>query len=424
MLGIKTKIQNSKLYYKYWEIPRIERLHNHVISAIRKKNVANVLFIASNLPMWRYQNLFTILNSDLRFNAKILLVPFAGPIAEQENSLERLRAYFDKLKIPYIDTTLPEYSNLNVRKDFSPDIMFYQQPYGDSYDCNKYECIHFYDKLLCYYPYSHWMIKEPFGYNTRYHNLAWKIFQSDIVNYRNAQEMAYNNASNVVVVGAPNADNFLRNEFNDVWKIKDRSIKRIIWAPHFTIFPSTGTYVTHSCFLEIAENMLSLAKDYTDKIQIAFKPHPELKTRLYQHPNWGKKRADLYYEEWDKISNGQLEDGDYIDLFMTSDAMIHDCSSFTIEYHFTNNPVLFISKDIDAFRSTLNEVGKDAIDLHYKATGIEEIKAFIDNVVLFGKDRKSEDRSEYIRRYLIPPFGKTVAENTYNDIVKSLFEQD
>ena len=48
--------------------------------------------------------------------------------------------------------------------------------------------------------------------------------------------------------------------------------------------------------------------------------------------------------EWESLSNAQLETGKYVDLFMTSDAMIHDCGSFTIEYHYTLKPVMYLVK--------------------------------------------------------------------------------
>lgn len=61
-------------------------------------------------------------------------------------------------------------------------------------------------------------------------------------------------------------------------------------------------------------------------------------------PYGEKRKTDRYYSEWESLSNAQLETGKYVDLFMTSDAMIHDCGSFTIEYHYTLKPVMYLVK--------------------------------------------------------------------------------
>ena len=63
--------------------------------------------------------------------------------------------------------------------------------------------------------------------------------------------------------------------------------------------------------------MIEIALLYKDKVQIAFKPHPLLKEKLIKL--WGAQATDDYYRKWDNLPNGQLETGDYVDLFKTSD---------------------------------------------------------------------------------------------------------
>ena len=68
-----------------------------------------------------------------------------------------------------------------------------------------------------------------------------------------------------------------------------------------------------------AADMVELAKKYQDSIQFAFKPHPVLKFRLINI--WGEQKTEEYYKLWETMPNTQLETGDYIDLFLTSDAL-------------------------------------------------------------------------------------------------------
>jgi hypothetical protein len=48
------------------------------------------------------------------------------------------------------------------------------------------------------------------------------------------------------------------------------------------------------CFLE-------LASIYSNRIQIAFKPHPLLRVKLEQDPKW-KSKKPAYYSTWDERS--------------------------------------------------------------------------------------------------------------------------
>lgn len=68
----------------------------------------------------------------------------------------------------------------------------------------------------------------------------------------------------------------------------DKSRKRIIWAPHFSI--SDGGCLNYSTFLSIAEELLEFIKNTQLPVQMAFKPHPLLKSQLYNYSSWGKEK--------------------------------------------------------------------------------------------------------------------------------------
>ena len=173
-------------------------------------------------------------------------------------------------------------------------------------------------------------------------------------------------------------------------------------------------------FLFLNEAMLRLAEKYKSILTFVFKPHPRLLTELYNHPNWGKERTDAYYKQWRDLPYTRLESGNYISLFLESDAMIHDCGSFSVEYHYTQNPVLFFTNDLASIKGQLNELGLAAINAHYIGSSIGDIEAFIENVVIKGEDPMKQKRKAVYDQYLVPPNGKTAAENIYDDLVKSL----
>ena len=169
----------------------------------------------------------------------------------------------------------------------------------------------------------------------------------------------------------------------------------------------------------MADFMLEFADKYADKIQFVFKPHPRLLTELYKHDDWGKDRTTRYYAEWETRKNTQLEEGDFIDLFMTSDAMIHDSGSFCVEYHYSGNPVMYIAENFEEQLTEKGEFGKLAMRLHYVGKCKEDIVNFIENVILHGNDTMRQERKNFYKKYLLPPNGKSVAENTMDVFLKT-----
>lgn len=367
--------------------------------------------------MWRYQGIYELMKKDDRFHVNIILVPFKDFSQEQQtNSISKLRSYFDKINISYIDSTLGNF----LIEDLQPDIMFYVQPYGSEY-ISKYNSLNFTDRLLCYLPYGVGTVHTEWTLNTRFLNLAYRLFYDTAVFRDEARKYCYNRGKNVEIVGNVNSDRFLNAEHEDVWKPQDKAKKKIIWAPHFSIEKEFELH--RGSFLWLYDVMLQIATDYKQKVQIAFKPHPRLKSVLYDFPEWGKERTDRYYELWNEMENTQLEEGDFVDLFMTSDAMIHDSGSFIVEYHYSLKPVLFTTKVWQENISILNDFGKQALSVHYIADSCKGVRDFIDNIVLKGVDPMYIKRKNFFDSHLLPPIGKTVASNVLNNIIGAIWQQ-
>ena len=208
-------------------------------------------------------------------------------------------------------------------------------------------------------------------------------------------------------------ENLMHQDYKavDVWKPQEKKKKRIIWAPHHTV-----DYLFNSSnFLTYSEEMLRLAEKYKEEIQIAFKPHPVLKFKLINI--WGLEKTEEYNSRWANMENGQIEQGDYIDLFMTSDAMIHDSVSFTAEYLYTGKPVLFQIKEKQVLEE-FNSFCRMCIEKHYHAYSIEETEQFIREVVIGGKDPKKAEREQFYKQYLYPKDGVMPSDKIF-EILKN-----
>ena len=408
--------------YRFILIPQANRGHKRRIRAIRDRGTARVAFIMSSLPMWRFQGLYDLVKQDSRFQLLRAIYPFPTYTEEQKvSSVKQILDYCEERGMPVINLSSERNPGTTLKEGFNPDIVFYPQPYNDLF-LNDLDNQFFSDRLICYIPYAMLTAKESWAYKNRLNNIAWRVFFQSSIRKEEAVKVLYNAGRNIRVTGEPLADLFNGAADKDVWKKQDTLKKRVIWAPHFSI--TEGGYLHRDSFTWLSETMREIARQYQDRIQFAFKPHPRLKSVLYELPDWGKDRTDAYYESWANGSNTQLETGNYIDLFKTSDAMVHDCSSFSVEYHFTEKPVLFLSSDLSGVLDKLNDFGREAILVHYQGQTKEDIVSFLEDIVLSGNDPRVDERRHFKEKYLSKPGSRSVAENIYYDLLTSLgFEE-
>lgn len=408
------------LWLHLWQYRATERRHRRLVEQLRQEQrPLRVVFIAIDVAYWRYQHVYELMQADSRFQPTIVLSPCLGH-AHQEQEMERLRKYFEARSISFVDYDFSD-KPFDIRGQLNPDIIFFPQPY-EHLLCKEHDCLNFYDRLPCYMPYAFWMSTGKLSYDLHFHNRAWRLYYSTQLHLEEAQKVATNHGKNVRVVGYANADDFLRPHHESPWRRLSDGKKRlrIVWAPHYSIIAENSALPPRANFLWMADLMVTLAREYSDKIQIAFKPHPALLTQLYQHKEWGRERTDEYYELWRTMPNTQLEAGEFVDLFMTSDAMIHDSGSFAVEYHYSRKPVMFVSKNMKPILDTQSAFGLKAYDMHYIGKDEADIRRFIDDVVLGGNDPMCPEREQFFHDYLLPPGGKSVAQNMLDEIVNSL----
>lgn len=292
--------------------------------------------------------------------------------------------------------------------ELKPDIIFL----FEAYDYCFYEPFDegILDELLFYVPYGFNTSMESYAYNGLGNMAAIYNFYENEYMGGLAAALSDNRGKNIYISGQPLADTFLYPEtpFSQAWKDCGPGVKRVIWAPHWTITPELCWYASGT-FLRTAEAMLDFAKEYEGRIQFAFKPHPLLYLTLCGHPAWGKERVDEYYRQWAEMPNSQLEEGDYAALFMQSDAMIHDCSSFRLEYLWADKPCMYLTDE--QAHEEHNRMSEDALSCYQIGVEREEIRSFLEHCVLGGEDPLAQRRAAVRKQYLVPPHGKSAAQN-------------
>ena len=375
----------------------------------QKEGPIEVAFFLTIPGMWKSDYLFRLMRESGKYHPYVVVYPYSvyKDFNEEEGwkTVNRTRAFIEakgfECRVPYDAETK---TWLDVNKEYNPDVVIFSTPYKDM--PKQYYLYNFRDKVTCYIPYGYSVLNIfNLNYNLPFHNLVGVHFVETSMHQQIASANSTNKAVNTEVVGYPGVEVFLDKDYQpkNVWKTQTVVKKKVIWAPHHTI----GDTFNLSSFLDYYDFMLELAEKYSSEVQFLFKPHQLLKFKLMAL--WGEKETNDYYERWNSLDNTQLEEGSYIDPFITSDAMIHDCGSFTSEYLHTKHPVMYLVKDVE-MENRFSPFGKKCFNLHYHGHNREEIERFIAEVVIGGNDPKRAERETFFETYLGLRDGMTPSE--------------
>lgn len=392
--------------------------YKRISKKIQKKEKITIAFFVIHESGFKVEGLYALLQKDERFIPFIIICPYV--LFGQEKMLEEMDKAYMSLKsygpnvIKTYNTTTKKW--LNVNKEIKPDIIFFTNPHPLTkpayYITNYLRC------LTCYSPYgiNPSTNLNQISFNQFFHNVLWKYFVETEIHQTMSEDCSAIKGKNVVFAGYPGLDIFFDKNYKPTnnWKINGKKVKRIIWAVHHSLHDAKN-YFAFSNFKKLHQEMLDVAKEYDNEIQFVFNPHQLLKPKLYLEPDWGKMKTDAYFEKWNQLDNGQVNESEYVDLFLTSDAIIVDSVSFLTEYLCVNKPSLYIMRVKDQL-DTFNEYGKKMADLHYHGSDISDVRFFLNNIVLKEHDSLKEEREHFVRNYLTPPFSSSAAENIYRAI--------
>lgn len=393
-----------------------ERWRKILKKKIESGQKIRICLFVCRINCWIFDDIYRILKNSEVFEPVIVIKPFMSRGIEHMKLCmnETFDALVQRGYMPIRGYDEETDTYFDVREELNPDIVFYTKFWKPHFHPNFY-FDRFRDRMTLLIDYGYNVSGHFSAMNFPLQNAAdLYFFQTPLVK-DNVSHYMDNHAENVVIAGAPKLDPIFDPAYVpvDVWKPQGTPKKRIIWAPHHEDKTPKSMY-QFNAFYDLYDVMLHIAEMYKDQIQIAFRPHPLLKVKLLNY--WGEAATESYYKTWAELENGQLSEGEFVDLFLTSDAMILDCLSFIGEYTATNKPALFTigSKS----RVLLNDFGSKIYEMLYHAEGDleEQICDFIETVVIGGHDTMSQKRTQFIRENMLPPNGKTAAENVCNQI--------
>ncbi len=401
----------TNLYINWFRQSQIKAAHR-----LQNKKQIDVAFFLTIPGMWKADYLFRALQESPRYHPYIVIYPYSQykgfSKQEVDETIQRTEEFVKERGFEYI-IPFDKKNNrwIDVKKEYKPDIVFFSSPYKDHLP--QYFIYHFRNCLTCYIPYGFTNFSYMYNsnYNLIFHNLVGCYFLETDIHLNLFSDHSRCHGASGIVTGYPGTEVFLHKDYQpiDTWKPQQGKKKRIIWAPHHSIEEGFAL----SSFLLICDDMIRLADKYSDKVQFVFKPHQLLKFKLQQV--WGGQRTEKYYSAWEKRDNTQIEETSYVDLFLTSDAMIHDSGSFTTDYIFTRKPVLFTVRS-DEVRTKYSPFGQKMFDAHYHAHSVSDIEQFLNEVVLTGNDPMAVTRQSVYQQYLQPINGQLPSERIIHEI--------
>lgn len=350
-----------------------------------------VLFYVCENSKWCYQSLYDLLASSKMFEP-VIIVSVLKHVSDANNNAHNILAEnynFFKSKGMNVEYGYKDNRYINL-KNFSPDIVFYEQPYGLPRTHNPYAVSTF--ALTCYCPYGLSYFNYKDSYKFKFHYCLFKNFIDSEVNIARFETNINGASKNCIATGYSKLD-----VYHDEIKLcpenywKDPSKIKIIYAPHHSFEANTALLAT---FRQNGKFILQQAKNHPETTWI-FKPHPRFKLALAKNTIMSETEIEDYYSEWKKIGNVYTK-GDYLNIFRTSDMMITDCCSFLGEYLPTGKPLI---RPVNPGCLSLNELGEKVLEGQYQVCDNKELENIFEQLIA-NNDFKKNIRMDSIKYVL------------------------
>lgn len=396
----------EKLYDRIKEFGK--RKIQEKISCGQKVRVA---FLAISAAEWGAENVYRMFSKDERLECFVVMCPLVDRLVEDRRKTEEQSYRFfynNRYDVRRIyqseEDTCVDWEQIGGLPDVAVHLTSWYQSLPVPYQIEQFPL----NIVNCYIPYAMYVENSCDGnyvkqavYNKEFINLMWRVYADSEANLAGYAKYGFLYGKNVRYSGFAKMDYFLEKkeyteeQIRNIWKIPPDSdakeIKKIIIAPHHTL--DSSDIIVFSTFTRNAYFLLYLARKYQDKVSFIFKPHPNLRMKavMYRYFN-SCEEYEAYLQAWQSLPNARVsEEEGYLDIFATSDGMIMDSASFLGEYLYVNKPMLFLTREGQAF----NALGEKLVSGYYTAKGEDfmAIEQFMERVILQGEDTMKDKRT-------------------------------
>lgn len=394
--------------------------HERLLTNVKGSDPIRVAFIASNFASWKVDQVVDAMKISGRFETKVLLGRMSNRIGETiaDHEHQKLSSHFKNKGFDVVDAfNMDDATIRETIRQIDPNVVFITNPHSLITKALHQEVLA--ERLTCYVPYHHEVVAYGDNreqYDQLSHNAFWKVFVPHQTSKEYYRKTRMKGDKGVVVTGLPACEPLFERsrEFSYHWKSQDGEKLRIIWAPHWLI----RSDLKLATIYELGDAIKDLAWRYRDRVEWVMRPHPFLKPTLDSHSDWGKARSDEFFQFWAESDFAQIEEGNYIDLFQTSDAMIHDSGSFLAEYLCVDKPVMYLKTETTA-ENYLNYFGQRALNACEVGRSIDDIERFIESL-LSGKDPNKDKRQKFFNETMGILYEESPSQKICKQLIKDL----
>lgn len=372
----------------------IKKNQKQVLKKLKNKTPLNVIFYVYDETKWKSQSVYDLMEKDERFNPIVVVTKNCCAIEENPNfqtveDVKKCYKFFKSkgMNVEYGYNINPHLNNLQEDvedrfiplESFTPDIIFYSHPWYVYKTQGPVMCSKF--ALTFYIPYFLPASEQWHEYGLRFHKYIYRHFvPTELIKDFYSKNMEENKES-LKVVGHPAFDYYLNH--------KNKKPEYLIYAPHWTV---CGNNLRFGTFDWSGNTILNFAKNHKE-LNWVFRPHPLMHKFILTSGFMTKKEINNYFDEWKSFAK-YSDDGNYIDLFQKSYAMITDCGSFLTEYFVTENPMIHLISSELKENSTISEIDKT----NYTAHNLEELNQHLNDLILNKNDYKKEARIKLLNK--------------------------
>ena len=392
----------------------IERVFSASVQRIRRKDKIKIGFTMVEAAHWCGKDLYDFFANDERFETTVFLcLDFNKPATDVIKNdfirgVEQLKSHgINVVAVDDKNATLP-----------TQDVLIYLSPYLSRFpvffNLNNVTA----RTLSTHIPYAFdtsFHVKE--FYSFELFLILWKVFFSSAVTFDIYKKKCVIGMSRGFYSGYPRMDIFFKpdTKFHFDWKMTRPDAKKLIWAPHHSIKGDPS--IRYATFQWNYKFMYELAKA-NPAISWVFKPHPWLLYKAVREKVFpSAEDFQKYLQAWNDLPNAIVYTGGYYqDIFATSDALIHDCGSFSAEYQYMDKPMIYLTRP----EQKHNELGEEILKVSYLVDGkdFKGIAALLQKLLIEGKDDKAAERKNVFDKYLNYPKtnGMLASEFIYRNI--------
>ena len=383
----------------------IKRNQKKVKAKLKGKTHLNVAFYVYDSAKWKCQSVYDLMIKDKRFTPYIFVTKCNAPKDNfNYQTIDDIKKTYDFFKLKGMNVQCA----YDLEKDEfipfekmspKPDIIIYQHPWYVETTQGPVVCSKF--ALTYYVPYYISDIDNPIEYDLRFHRYIYRYYVPDEIIKKNYAKNMYDKGEKLIVAGHPQLDFYLDDKM-------ENERKYVIYAPHWTV---CGDNLRYSTFDWNGYKILEFAEKHPE-LNWVFKPHPCLYNFLFMSGYMKKDEADEYYRRWQDIGI-VCEDGDYMQLFQNSLAMITDSGSFLTEYLFTKQPCIHLVSEY--FKG--NENVEKICQTYYNAHNLDEMNKIFEEILINKKDPKKSERLALLEELNYPNSAEVIVEDLAKNIL-------